>query len=240
MIITIDGPVGTGKSTIAKKLAESLGYIFFDTGAMYRTLTYAIIKHNISLDDPQAIDSFLQSFTFNVRVQHGEKHYFLDHHEDVTDKIRSAEVNALVSRVSSIKGVRDKLVAMQRQLAQGVNAVFEGRDMGTVVFPEASIKIFLTGRLEVRAKRRYDEMICKNPVAVTSLTLEQVIEDINKRDTYDSSREISPLQPAVDSFTIDTSDLAPEEVVIQILEYKDTKKWATDNGKARVDNGKTK
>lgn len=233
MIITIDGPVGTGKSTIAKKLAESLGYIYFDTGAMYRTLTYSVIKNKINIEDPVALEEFLKNFSFNVRMHHREKHYYIDHHEDVTEQIRSAEVTSLVSAVSAIGSVRDKLVSTQRQFAQGVNAVFEGRDMGTVVFPQAEIKIFLTGRLEIRAKRRYDEIISKNPREVTTLTLEKVIEDVSKRDTFDSARAISPLKPASDAYTIDTSDLTPEEIVMLILEYKDSFKMRADNGKTK-------
>lgn len=222
MIITIDGPIATGKSTIAKKLAEKLGFIFFDTGAMYRCLTYALIKANINVDNPQELNNFLKPFEFEIRLQKGEKRYFVGS-EDITDKIRGADVTALVSKVSAIGAVRDKLVGLQRALSVGVNAVFEGRDMGSVVFPKADIKIFLTGSTEVRAKRRFDELKAKYPKDFESLTLDQTIADINRRDTYDSTRELSPLIQANDAFVIDTSELSLDEVVDKILEYQASK-----------------
>ncbi|WP_042282222.1 (d)CMP kinase [Candidatus Protochlamydia sp. R18] len=221
MIITIDGPVATGKSTIAKKLAESIGFIFFDTGAMYRALTFGILKNQIDLSDPDTLQNYLDHFQFDIKVIHHDRHYFVDK-EDVSKLIRGKEVTSSVSKVSAIKAVREKLMAIQRELAEGVNAVFEGRDMGTVVFPNATIKIFLTGRNDVRAKRRYDELTSKFPEETKELTLEKCLEEITKRDNYDSTREYSPLCQAEDAFVIDTSDLSIDEVVYKILEYKDT------------------
>ena len=223
MIITTDGPVATGKSAVAKKLAESIGYIFFDTGAMYRTLTYGILKHKINIHQSEQLQQFLDQFQFDIKIVHRERKYFFEE-EDVTQKIRGKEVTSVVSEVSAIKAVRDKLVAIQRELADGVNAVFEGRDMGTVVFPEASLKIFLTGRDEVRAKRRFEEMKAKYPEESQNLTLEKCLEDLNQRDTYDSTRENSPLVQAMDAYVIDTSDLTIDEVVFLILQYKDSLK----------------
>lgn len=223
MIITIDGPVGTGKSTVAKKLAEAIGFIFFDTGAMYRTLTYGILKHHIDIHQEQLLQDYLDQFHFDIKVIHRERHYFLDG-EDVTQSIRGEEINQAVSEISAIKAVRDKLTAIQRELAIGVNAVFEGRDMGTVVFPDAALKIFLTGRPEVRAQRRYDEMKKRNGEENKNLNFEDCLLAINKRDTYDSTREHSPLCQAEDAHVIDTSDLSIEEVVYKILEYKETAK----------------
>ncbi len=217
MIITIDGPVATGKSTIAKKLAESLDFIFFDTGAMYRILTYAILKYKINMHHPEQLAEFLKHFQFDIKMLGKEHHYFMNG-EDVTQKIRGQEVTSTVSKVSAIKAVRDRLVAIQRELAIGVNAVFEGRDMGTIVFPQA-IKIFLTGRDDIRAKRRYEELISKYPEEAKNLTLEKCLEEINKRDLYDSTREHSPLIQAQDAFIIDTSDLTVDEIVFKILEY---------------------
>lgn len=223
MIITIDGPVATGKSTIARKLAEAIGFIYFDTGAMYRTLTYALIKNNINVESPTELSSFLKKFEFNVKVIKREKRYFVDH-EDVTDKIRWNEITSAVSKISALKIVRDRLVEIQRHLAKGVNAVFEGRDMGSVVFPDATIKIFLTGKDEVRAQRRYDELMTKFPDQCKDLTFEQCLKEIMERDQYDSTRENSPLKQASDAFIIDTSNLTAEEIVYKILEYKDSLK----------------
>lgn len=221
MIITIDGPIATGKSTIAKKLAETLGFIHFDTGAMYRCLTYALIKDKINEEDANQMDRFLAGFKFEIKVEHGEKRYFVEH-EDISDKIRLHEVTALVSKISALGPVRHKLVALQREWGMsGVDAVFEGRDLGTVVFPQAELKIFLYGRPEVRAKRRFDELRTKFPEETKELTLEKTIEDINRRDVYDSTREISPLRQADDAHLIDTSDLTQDEVVNEIVKlYK--------------------
>lgn len=223
MIITIDGPIATGKSTIAKRLAQEIGYIYFDTGAMYRCVTYGILKNKINLDNPNEVEEFLKKFIFNVKIKRGERLYFVDN-EDVTTMIRGAEVTANVSKVSALQAVRDKLVAIQRELSNGVNAVFEGRDMGTVVFPNAQLKIFLTGKNEIRAKRRFEELRAKFPEQTKDLTLEKVLEEINSRDTYDSQREISPLRQAEDACVIDTSNLSIEEIVLKILEFKDTAK----------------
>ena len=214
MIITIDGPVATGKSTIARQLAERLGFIYFDTGAMYRCLTYALIKNKIDLE--KDLNSFLNGFHFDIKLLNGEKHYFVEQ-EDVTQKIRSAQVTQLVSKVSAMKAVREKLVNLQQDWAVGLDAVFEGRDLGTVVFPHAGLKVFLTGREEVRAKRRYDELRAKFPAETLSLTLEQALKDINERDQYDSTRELSPLKPATDAYIIDTSDQTVEEIIINII-----------------------
>lgn len=221
MIITIDGPIATGKSSIAKKLAETLGYIYFDTGAMYRSLTYGIQKHQIDIHNESALKSFLDAFDFDIKIYKGEKRYIVEG-EDVTLAIRRQEVTAFVSEVSALQLVRDKLVSMQRELAKGVNAIFEGRDMGSVVFPHAELKIFLTGRAEVRAKRRYQELLAKFPEESKNLTMETLMEEINKRDHYDSTRKIAPLIKPQDAFIVDTSDLSVEEIVFKILEHKDS------------------
>lgn len=221
MIITIDGPIATGKSTIAKRLAHEIGYIYFDTGAMYRCVTYAFLKHKVDIDDPQAVENFLKHFDFEIKVKHGERFYFVDK-EDVTLKIRGEEVTSHVSQISALPEVREKLVSLQRDLAVGVNAVFEGRDMGTVVFPNAQLKIFLTGRPDVRAERRFEELRAKFPNETINLTKEKVLEDITQRDEYDMHREISPLRQPEDACIVDTSDLTIEEIVLKILECKDS------------------
>jgi CMP/dCMP kinase len=223
MIITIDGPIATGKSTIAKRLAQEIGYIYFDTGAMYRSLTYGILNKKIDVSSQKDLEEFLKSCDFEIKIKQGDRHYFVDG-EDITLKIRSQEVTNNVSRISAIPAVRSKLVALQRDLAVGVNAVFEGRDLGTVVFPNAQLKIFLIGRPEVRAARRFEELRAKFPVDTINLTYEKVLEDINARDAYDSQRELSPLKKADDACIIDTSDLTVDEIILKILEYKDSLK----------------
>ncbi len=210
MIITLDGPAGTGKTTVAKNLADELGFTYFDTGAMYRAITYGVIKYDIDIDNPEALKAFLDQYPVTIESHFNQKRFFLGS-EEVTDKIRTKEVTALVSKVSAIRAVRDKLVATQRELAHGVNAVFEGRDMGTVVFPDADVKIYLTATLEVRAKRRFSEL--KDP----SVSLDDVLEAIKKRDELDASRDISPMRPADDAVLIDTSFLTPTEVVNRIM-----------------------
>jgi cytidylate kinase len=222
MIITIDGPVATGKSTIAKRLAAAIGYIYFDTGAMYRSITYAVLKHNINIGNPEELEKFLTTYQFDIKIKHGERRYFVSD-EDVTNLIRMDAVTSQVSRVSANPRIRQCLTDYQRDLAKGVNAVFEGRDMGTVVFPDA-FKVFLTGRPEVRAKRRFDELKAKFPEETKDLTLEKVLQDILARDEYDSKRETSPLLQAKDAVVVDTSDLTIDEILFRILELKDTRK----------------
>lgn len=223
MIITIDGPVATGKSTLAKKLAAAIGYIYYDTGAMYRSLAYGILKNSVNIDNEEELDQFLKNFDFEIKIKRGDRFYYLGD-EDVTDKIRHDEVTSQVSRISANPKIREKLVELQRHLSEGVNAVFEGRDMGTVVFPNADLKLFLSGRPEVRAKRRFDEMTAKYPEECKDLTMEKVQEDLIARDDYDSNRANSPLKKAEDAFILDTSDLSVDELIYKILEIKDTRK----------------
>lgn len=220
MIITIDGPIATGKSTIAKKLAEELGYIYFDTGAMYRGITLLALEKKIDIDDPAQLASLLEDFIFEIKIKHGERQYWVNK-QNVTDIIRGDQVTSSVSRIAANPAVREKLVSMQRNFAIGVNSIFEGRDMGTVVFPNADLKIFLTARIEVRAERRFLELKAKFPEECTNLTIDKAIEDINKRDTYDSTRVTSPLKQAEDAFLVDTSDKTIDEIVLEILELKD-------------------
>jgi cytidylate kinase len=223
MIITIDGPVATGKSTVAKKLASSIGYIYFDTGAMYRACTFGLLDAGIDLNDVGAITAFLDTFDFRIKVMRGERRYFLGL-LDVTDAIRSERVTANVPKVSAMPIVRSKITSLLRELAKGVNAVFEGRDMGTVVFPDAQVKVFLSVRPEVAAKRRYEELLAKYPEEAKATSVEKMLEDIKRRNEYDSTREVAPLKQPPDAGVIDTSDLTVDEVVNKILEYKDTLK----------------
>jgi cytidylate kinase len=217
MIITIDGPTGTGKSTIAKLLAERIGFIYFDTGAMYRCLTYGIIKHKIDYNDLKTVENFINSFNFEVKMLNNEKQYFYED-ENITDNIRKEVVTCLVSQISAMPIVREKLVKHQRKLGESANAIFEGRDMGTVVFPKAILKIYLTANSMVRAQRRFAELAEKLPEETAHISVQHILENLNKRDSYDSSREHSPLQQAEDAYVIDTTYLSIEEVLKKILD----------------------
>ena len=216
MIITIDGPVGTGKSTIARRLAREIGFIFFDTGALYRAMTYAILEERVDADDPQALDAFLNRFRFNIKVRLGKRSYWYND-KDVTDRIRSQEIVEHVSHVAALPPARETLVALQRELAKGVNAVFEGRDMGSVVFPNADLKIYLDADPLIRAQRRYDEILEKYPEKFKDVTLEKLLEMIKERDTRDMERKISPLKQAEDARYIDTSSLSIDQVIFEIM-----------------------
>lgn len=217
MIITIDGPAGTGKSTVARLVAERIGYTFFDTGAMYRAVTYALLDRKIPFTDKARIEELLAHFDFRIETSGGEHHYYVDN-RDVSHAIRSPLVTKHVSEVASLLVVRQTMVLLQRRFAEKGNAVFEGRDLGTVVFPNAELKIFLTASPEVRAERRFRELLFKRPSEAENLTKEQVMQDIMRRDLQDSTRSHSPLKPADDAKIIDTSSMSIEQVIETILQ----------------------
>ena len=220
MIIAIDGPSGTGKSTVAKGVARKLDFVFFDTGAMYRSLAWKAMQEQIAPTDEEKICQLLKHFQFDVQTDRlSEKHYLVNG-VDVTHKIRTQEVSNFASQISTYLPVRQTMVKIQRQFGQKANAVFEGRDMGTVVFPEAELKIFLTARPIVRAERRYRELLLKFPDLADSVTQEQILKEIEERDYKDSTRSISPLRQAKDATLIDTSDITADEVIDRILELK--------------------
>ncbi|MBS3904994.1 MAG: (d)CMP kinase [Simkania sp.] len=216
MIITIDGPSGTGKSTVAKKVAENLEFAFFDTGAMYRAVTWCIRQKNIKLEDEKAIEILLDQFVFHIQDNKGSKRYFVGE-TDVTEDIRTREITGIVSAVSALPIVRQKIWGIQRQFGEKMDAVFEGRDMGSTVFPHADLKIFLNARPEVRAERRYKEF--QGKVLPNTMKEEEVLREIIARDAADSSRALSPLKKADTAIEIDTSDLTIEQVVGLILTY---------------------
>ncbi len=217
MIIAIDGPSGTGKSTVAKGVAARLGFTFFDTGAMYRSIAWWVIEEKIDPADEKSVLNALSTFTFQIETdEEGGKRYRVNGVE-VTAKIRTEEVSRIASRVSTYRAVREEMVKIQREFARTQDAVFEGRDMGTVVFPQADLKVFLTASPEVRAKRRYQELVAKFPDLSDEASLEQIQKDLELRDQQDTQREISPLRQAPDAISIDTSELKIEEVIDQIL-----------------------
>jgi cytidylate kinase len=214
LIVAIDGPAGSGKSTSAKLVAQKLGYLYIDTGAMYRTVTYLAIKNNI-LNDPKAIIDITKSSNIDLKFIDGIT-YVSVNQIDITDQIRLPEVNLNVSNISTIKEVREILVEKQRKLAlENRGVVLEGRDIGTVVFPDANVKIFLIASIEERARRRTKEY-SENNVFITQ---EEVKANLELRDKIDSTREISPLIKAPDALEVDTSKVTIEQQVDIILSY---------------------
>lgn len=208
MQIAIDGPAGAGKSTIAKRLARESGYIYVDTGAMYRAMALFLIRQGISADDREGIENACGNADITIRYIDGEQNVILNG-ENVNGLIRTQEVSNMAS-ASSVNGrVREKLVALQQKLAASEDVVMDGRDIGTVVLPNAEVKIFLTASSAVRAKRRYDELTAKGETCDINVIEKEIIE----RDERDMTREISPLKQAEDAILVDTSDMSIDEVV---------------------------
>jgi CMP/dCMP kinase len=210
MIVTIDGPAGSGKSTVARVLAGRLGFELLDTGAMYRAVALAAIRHGIPTQDADGVARLLP--TIRIALPPGK--VFLND-EDISRTIRTPEVSEGASQVAVHRPVREYLVALQRQTAQGRNFICEGRDQGTVVFPDAVRKFFLTANVETRARRREEELRFRGQI----IPFDRVLEDMIRRDTRDARRDLAPMSPATDAVVIDTSDL-PIEEVIQRLEME--------------------
>lgn len=208
-IIAVDGPAGSGKSTISKIVAKDLGFTYLDTGAMYRMVTYAVLKRNIDLSNKEEVIELLD----NIKLDIEKDKFYLDG-EDVSNVIREVEVTNNVSKVASLKEVRDRLVHMQRAISEGKKVILDGRDIGTVVFPNANLKIFLVASPEERAKRRVKEFISKG----IDTSFETVLEEIKTRDFMDSTRKESPLTQAEDAKLIDTSFMNIEEVSNTIID----------------------
>lgn len=211
--IAIDGPAGAGKSTIAKRVARALGYVYVDTGAMYRAMAVYLLQNHVSADDDAAVSAQCGGADITIRYTDGEQHVFLNG-SDVTGLLRSEEVGSMASRCSTNRKVREKLVELQQKLATSEDVVMDGRDIGTVVLPHAECKIFMTADADVRAKRRCLELEQKGQ----SADMQKIAADIRERDQRDKTREISPLKQAEDAVLLDTSDMTIEEVTAKILE----------------------
>lgn len=209
-VVAIDGPGGAGKSTIARLLAQKLNYLHLDTGAMYRAVTLAALREDIDFNQQEKLIELARKIDISFD-QKGE--IFLDG-ENVSEEIRKAEVNKHVSQTAAVKGVRDVLVKKQQQLARNNKVVMDGRDITTVVLPEADHKFFLTASLEERARRRYQEVRSKNKDA----DFEKIKESIARRDKMDSEREHSPLKKAEDAVLVDTTNLSIDEVLAKMIE----------------------
>lgn len=219
MIIAIDGPAASGKSTVAKLVARRLAYLYIDSGAMYRAVTFEWLRRikTKSTDDFIKLEDLLS--TMDIRFEENGKKIYLNY-EDVSDAIRANEVSKNVSYIASFKNVRDKLTNIQRSMASGQNVIMDGRDIGTVVFPHAEIKIFMTASAEVRAKRRLKDLQDKGE----NIDLDSLIKEIETRDKLDSERAISPLCKAPDAIEINTDNLSIEEVVEIICNYNSNSK----------------
>lgn len=208
--IAIDGPAGAGKSTVAKAVARELGASYLDTGAMYRTV--GLYMNERGCVRPEAIAGAIAEPQIAVEFAGEEQRMILDG-VDVTDRIRTPEASRLASRVSAVPEVRQRLVELQREIARGHSVVMDGRDIGTDVLPDATLKIYLTASCEVRAHRRYEELLR----AGKEETYEQVLADIVERDFNDANREISPMRQAADAVRVDTSDITVDEAVADIV-----------------------
>jgi cytidylate kinase len=211
-IIAIDGPAGAGKSTVAKAVADRLGYLYIDTGAMYRAVAWKALEANVPISDQQAVVALAMRTDVSLATINGEQHVFADG-EDVSQAIRTPEATRASSPVSALPGVRKRLVELQRKMAADGGVVMEGRDIGTVVFPHAEVKIFLTATAEERARRRVEQMremgIQADPAKIAA--------EMRERDLRDSSRADSPLQQAPDAVLLDTDGMSVEQVIDAII-----------------------
>ena len=210
--IAIDGPAGAGKSTIAKALAKELGYYYVDTGAIYRTVAYFMDLLGIAPKDVDGITRYIDELTIEIEYDEEGKQHMIMNGMDVTGDIRTQDISQKASLVSAHAVVREMLLDMQRDLARKHNVIMDGRDIGTVVLPKATVKIFLTADPEVRAKRRFDELTAKG----TETTFEKVLAEVKQRDLQDSTRAIAPLKQAKDAVLVDTSDLDIDGVIAAI------------------------
>ncbi len=212
--IAIDGPAGAGKSTIARALAAELGYHYVDTGAIYRTVAYFLDLLGVSPKDADGVAKYLDELTIQIVYDEEGKQHMMMNGMDVTGEIRTQDISQKASLVSAHPMVREVLLDMQRQVAREHNVIMDGRDIGTVVLPKATVKIFLTASAEVRAQRRTDELIAKGQKAEYS----QILKEIQQRDYQDTTRPIAPLKQAKDAVLVDTSDMDIPQVLARIQE----------------------
>lgn len=210
--VAIDGPAGAGKSTIARRLAEELGYRYVDTGAIYRTVAYFMDLWGVSPKDVDGVNRYIDELTVAIEYDQEGAQHMLMNGMDVTEDIRTQDISQKASLISAHACVRDMLLDMQREIAEKHNVIMDGRDIGTVVLPKATVKIFLTASAEIRAKRRCEQLTEKGQHA----NYEKVLKEIQQRDYQDTHREIAPLKMARDSIKVDTSDMSIEQVVEKI------------------------
>ncbi|MCI9151368.1 MAG: (d)CMP kinase [Lachnospiraceae bacterium] len=210
--IAIDGPAGAGKSTIAKRVAKELGYIYVDTGAMYRAMALAVLRRGIPAAEEQAVAEAVEHMEVSIAYEGGEQQILLNQ-ENVTGLIRTEEVGNTASLTSAYPAVRAKLLRLQQELAKKADVIMDGRDIGTCVLPDAPLKIYLTASVETRGKRRFDELTARG----VACDLTAICRDIQERDRRDMSRETAPLKKAEDAVLVDSSDMTIEEVTAAIV-----------------------
>ncbi|MEK7210106.1 MAG: (d)CMP kinase [Candidatus Binatota bacterium] len=213
LIVAIDGPSGAGKSTVAKRLAKELGYTYMDTGAMYRAFAWKVMKEGIDLSDEKKLERVLQDTSIELLEQDGRSSVLLNG-VDVTDRIRTPELSQLASRVSTSKIVRERMVELQRDMGSHGGVVAEGRDIGTVVFPNAEVKVFLDASSGERARRRFEELRSQG----REVTVEETLEEMEQRDRRDRERDVAPLRKAEDAVVIDSTQAGVDGVVGRIMQ----------------------
>jgi len=212
LIIAIDGPSGAGKSTLAKRLAKELQFIYLDTGAMYRALALKVLRQGVDLADDARLEELIAETEIDLQESHGKLEVLLDG-EDVAAQIRTPEVSQMASKVSALRVVRSRMLELQRMMGKRGSVVAEGRDIGTVIFPEAEVKVFLDASVGERARRRYDELKAAGRV----VDLDETRREIEERDKRDSERDVAPLRKADDALTIDSSSVNADEVAARVL-----------------------
>lgn len=227
MIVAIDGPSGAGKSSLAKRIAKELGFTYLDTGAIYRALALKILRRGVDLNDTAALSAIVIDTDIDLRGRNGQLLVFLDG-EDVSASIRTPEVSQMASKASAIAMVRHRLLDLQRDLGRRGNVVAEGRDIGTVVFPDAQVKIYLDASIGERARRRCDEL----RAAGREVSLDETMIEMEERDKRDSERDIAPLRRADDAFALDSSGLTADEVAEKVLQLIKSESSKTKNDRS--------
>ncbi len=222
--IAIDGPAGAGKSTIARRVAKELSFIYVDTGAMYRAMALYLLRKEVNRDDTEQIGNICQDAEISIEYQNGEQIVLLNG-ENINSYLRTEEVGNMASVSSAVPRVREKLLSLQRKLAKDMSVVMDGRDIGTTILPDADVKIYLTASSLTRARRRYLELQEKGTVC----NLDDIQKDIEERDQRDMNREISPLRQAKDAVLVDSSDLTIQQVVDRILQIFRSKTTGEDS-----------
>ena len=218
--IAIDGPSGAGKSTIAKGVAKQLGIIYVDTGALYRTVGYYVRQKNVDPKDAEDVAALLPNISVEVKYENGAQHVYLNG-EDLGDRIRTPEMSMHASAVSAIPKVREFLLNTQKDIARKNSVIMDGRDIGTVILPDADVKIFMFASNEARAKRRYNELVAKG----VEVRYEDVLSEMIERDNNDKNRDVAPAVPAADAIMLDNSDMSVDEnidAVLNIIKEKGT------------------